>query len=202
MTFFWQDIIKDTPICKSLVENYSQIKEEIIKFVSDPDVLYNYPKYNVGDSPLYENYWKCAPFSRFDGEFISMYASPEEKQFLKFLVKNAKQSCPTVAEVIDPFEKEEDLANCVVTRLMPGSIIHPHRGWTPDYMKINLGLVCDPECKITVGTETQTWEEGKILAFKDGGIHPRSVKHEGTSEKIIFSLDIKLSYLKQYIPDI
>jgi hypothetical protein len=199
MTFFWQDQLKNTPICKSLVENYSQIKEEVIKFVSDPDALYNYPKYNVGDAPLYENYWKAVPFSVFEGEFISMYASPDEKQFLKFIVKNAKQNCPTVAKVIDPFEQEGNLSNCFVSRLIPGSIINPHRGWTPDYMRIHLGLVCDPECKITVGTETQTWEEGKLIAFKDGGPHPHSVRHGGTAERIILSVDVKISYLQQFV---
>jgi hypothetical protein len=182
-----------------LIENYPQIKEEVVRFVSDPDALYNYPKYNVGDTPLYENYWKAVPFCEFEGEFISMYASQDEKQFLKFIVKNAKQNCPTVASVINELVEEGNLSNCFVSRLVPGSIINPHRGWTPDYMRIHLGLICDSGCRITVGTETKTWEEGKLLAFKDGGPHPHSVKHTGTNERIILSVDVKLSYLQQFV---
>lgn len=198
MAYFWHEQLKDTPICTALVENYPQIKEEVLNFVSNPENLYNYPKYNVGDTPLYENYWKAVPLSVFEGEFISMYASPQEKQYLKFIVDNAKRQCPTINKVISPFEDAGNLSNCFISRLIPGSIINPHRGWTPDYMRIHLGLVCDPECKITVGTETHTWEEGKLLAFKDGGPHPHSVRHNGTDERIILSVDVKISYLEQF----
>lgn len=199
MTYFWHNQLKDTPICTSLVKNYSQIKEEVLNFVSNTDSLHNYPKYEVGGIPLYENYWKAVPFSIFEGEFISMYSNPQEKQLLKFVVENAKKQCPTVNKVISPFEEAGNLSNCFVSRLVPGSIINPHRGWTPDYMRIHLGLICDPECKITVGNETQTWEEGKLLAFKDGGPHLHSVKHNGTSERIILSVDVRISYLQQFV---
>jgi aspartyl/asparaginyl beta-hydroxylase (cupin superfamily) len=86
--------------------------------------------------------------------------------------------------------------------LIPGSIINPHHGWTDDFLRIHLGLICDPECKITVGDETKTWEEGKILAFKDGGPFLHSVEHKGTTERIILSVDVKLSYLSQYVNNI
>jgi aspartyl/asparaginyl beta-hydroxylase (cupin superfamily) len=66
-------------------------------------------------------------------------------------------------------------------------------------MRIHLGLVCDPECKITVGDETMTWEEGKILAFKDGGPHYHQVKHNGNKDRYILSIDLKLDYLENYL---
>lgn len=233
--YFWQDAIKDVPICQDLIENFSMIKDEIINFIQSPNALIDYPKYNVTLTPsdltdyrnptvyttvpLYEYYWKAVPLSKFDGEFISMNEDLDEyykgynvdletikkslhvkhkKELLDLIVNNAKRNCPTVDKVISSLENEGNLANCFISRLIPGSVINPHRGWTPDWMRVHLGVVCDPGCKITVGKETQTWEEGKILAFKDGGIYPHSVKHEGTSERIILSMDIKLSYLHKF----
>jgi hypothetical protein len=199
MAYFWQDIIKDTPICKSLIDNYPQIKEEVLKFTSNENGLFNYPKYSVDNKPLYEHYWKAVPFSTFEGEFISIYATPEEKHFIKNVVRNSRSNCPSLDKILTSLEKEGHIANCFASRLIPGSIINPHRGWTSDYMRIHLGLTCDPECKITVGEETKTWEEGKIIAFKDGGSYPHSVVHNGTKERIVLSIDVKISYLQQFV---
>jgi aspartyl/asparaginyl beta-hydroxylase (cupin superfamily) len=66
-------------------------------------------------------------------------------------------------------------------------------------MRIHMGLICDPECKITVDAETKTWTEGKILAFKDGGPYYHSVVHNGTKDRYIFSFDLSLEYLSPYI---
>lgn len=203
MLCFWDEILKDVPICKDLVENYSTIKDEVISFVSNPGSLFDYPKYNVGGTPLYENYWKAVPLSVFNGEFISMYANEQQKQYIDFVIKNAKQRCPTINKIISPLEESDDLANCFISRLLPGSIINPHCGWTQHYMRIHLGLVCDPKCQITVsglhgGGETRTWEEGKLLAFRDGPPQLHSVKHEGEHERIILSVDVKISHLQKF----
>lgn len=203
MLFFWDEVIKDVPICKDLVQNYVAIKDEVLSFVSNPGALFDYPKYNIAGTPLYENYWKAVPLSVFNGEFISMYASEQQKAYIDLVIKNAKQRCPTVDRVISTLENSEDLANCFISRLLPGSIIRPHCGWTQDYMRIHLGLVCDPKCKITVSElsgnkETRTWEEGKLLAFRDGPPQLHSVKHEGEQERIILSIDVKHSYLRNF----
>jgi aspartyl/asparaginyl beta-hydroxylase (cupin superfamily) len=85
---------------------------------------------------------------------------------------------------------------------LPGSYIKPHHGWSFTYLRIQLGLRCDPGCRITVGNETQAWIEGKLVAFKDGGKYPHSVIHNGKSERIILSIDLRLIYLKKFIPEI
>ena len=82
------------------------------------------------------------------------------------------------------------------------SIGRPHRGWTPDYLRIHLCLVDDPGCRITVGSETRTWKTGQFLAFKDGGPHLHSVVHEGKHERIVLSYDLNLQYLGQFIPEL
>ena len=67
-------------------------------------------------------------------------------------------------------------------------------------MRIHLPIVVDPDCKITVGTHTHTWEEGKILSFIDGDMH--SVKHLGTKDRIVVSVDMRINYAKQYVPEL
>lgn len=197
--FFWEDYLKEVPICNQLVENYETIKEEIVNFVKNPLSLHDYPKYVVFGRELYDNYWKASPLSNFEGEYISNEATPEQKKLIDLIIKNGKMMCPTVESIISEPEMNGVVANVFISRLIPGSIINPHHGWTNDFMRVHLGIICDPECKITVGDETRTWEPGKLLAFNDGGPHYHSVKHEGKTERIVLSVDIKLSHLEPYI---
>lgn len=202
--YFWQDIIKDAPICQELVANYEKIKEEVVEFVKNPSALYNYPKYTVHYDhqtyDLYAHYWKASPMSIFEKEYIDGGANPFQLQILYDVIKNNKKKCPTINKVIFPLESEGNLRNSFVSRLIPGSHIRPHDGTSMNFMRIHLGLVCDPGCKITVGKETRTWEEGKLIAFKDGGPYLHSVKHEGTSERIVLSCDVRIDpYLLPYM---
>jgi aspartyl/asparaginyl beta-hydroxylase (cupin superfamily) len=202
--YFWHDIIKDSPICIDLVNNYEQIKKEALDFIKDPATLFDYPKYTVHYNnayyDLYDNYWKAVPLSVFEKEYIDQKSTPEQLKQIDSIIANSKQRCPTIDKVIAPLEKQGYLVNAFISRLIPGSIINPHDGTSPHFMRTHMGLVCDSGCRITVGEETRTWEEGKLLAFKDGGPYLHSVKHEGTSERIILSVDIRMDpYLKPYM---
>lgn len=195
-TIFWDDKIKNVPVCKALVENYAKIKQEVVSYLQQPNVLFSYPKYK--DHDLYENYWKACPVTDWiSEEYLNFNASKAERDFFLFLVNRTKQSCPTFASIIKEQEEEGNIANGFISRLLPGTTIKTHRGWIEGWVRTHLGLVCDPECKITVGEETRTWEEGKLLAFHDWNFH--SVKHCGTQERIVISVDIKISYLNQFI---
>jgi aspartyl/asparaginyl beta-hydroxylase (cupin superfamily) len=63
-------------------------------------------------------------------------------------------------------------------------------------MRIHLGLVCDPECVITVGDQSRVWREGEIIAFKDGGPYLHSVAHNGTADRWVLVFDLTLDYLR------
>lgn len=202
--YFWEDHLQKVPVCNSFVNNFSAVKNELLEYLKIPDSLFDYPMYLVeGENnegiPLYENYWKAIPLTNFEGEFISDYSSSDEKNFFELLVNRTKKLCSFTNYLIKDLERDGHLSNCFISRLLPGSIINPHRGWTNDFMRIHLGLVCDPLCKITVGKETKTWEEGKLLAFKDGGQYLHSVVHNGTKERIILSMDLKITYLSEFV---
>jgi hypothetical protein len=196
---FWEEYLKEVPICKELTDKFEPIKHEIVEYLKDPQALFDYPKYNVGNSPLYQHHWKAVPISNFDGEFISLHSTEQEKQYINFVIQKTKASCPTINSVISDLESKSIVSNVFISELIPGSIINPHRGWTDKYMRVHMGIICDPDCKITVGPETKTWKDGKILAFKDGGVLPHSVRHNGATKRIILSIDILLDYLVQYI---
>lgn len=199
-TFFWDERIKDVPICREMVDNYEKIKEEVIEFVKQPNVLFDYPKYSIGVCNLYENYWKACPLTDWiPEEYLNSQASPQEREFFKFLVSKTKNNCPTIATIIKDLEEQGHVANGFISRLMPGTIINPHRGWVSGWIRTHLGLVCDPKCQIKIENEVRTWEEGKLLAFHDGASVCHSVKHEGTQERIVVSIDISIEYLKNFI---
>ena len=186
------------PICNSLVENYEQIKKEVVAFCKDPMSLVDYPNYPVPEyKSIYENYWKAAPFCTFRDEYIELNGNPEFRKYLKELTDNTRSKCPTLVKCISDMESKEYLANGFISRLLPGTVINPHFGWSNNWLRCHLGIVCDPGCKITVGGESKTWEEGKLLAFYDGGNYPHSVRHEGTQERIIVSVDLNIRYIRE-----
>lgn len=208
---FWEDYLHEVPIYKALIENYQQIRDEILRYREGNNAFVDYPQYNVIDletseeKTLYDHYWAVIPMSRFEGEVMDFQPMPGIENFPEFLaarIKHARENCPIIDSLISPLESEKNLANSFVSRLVPGSVIHPHTGWVQDWMRVHLGLICDPDCHIRVGNEKRTWEEGKIIAFKDGGPYPHSVVHNGTRERLVFSIDLRITYLKSFINDL
>lgn len=195
--YFWEDRIAKLPICVELLKNYKTIKEEVEAFIKTPEILQDYPKYKVFDKELYDVYWKAFPLSNFDGEYVEF--DEEQHEFIKELASLAKLNCPTIQKIISGLEADGKVANVFVSKLIPGSIINEHHGWSDKWMRVHLGLICDEECKITVGKETKAWKEGKLLAFKDGGPYLHSVRHNGKSERIILSIDISLDYIQTFL---
>lgn len=116
------------------------------------------------------------------------------------IIQKTKSKCPLLSSISTPFEEEGHLRNAFISKIEPETVIRPHNGWTSDFLRIHLPVVVDPECKITVGTHTQTWEEGKILSFMDGDMH--SVKHLGTRDRVVVSVDIRVKYAKKYVPEL
>lgn len=209
--YFWDQYLYEEPICKKLVENWTTIRDELIKLNEKYPQFYGpYPKYKVIDPntqkkvKMYENNWTVGPISKYDEHHTESHVIGKKYSLdlLETIAKYRRRLIPTIHSIITEEEQAGNLANSFVSILEPGIIIRPHQGYSNDFMRIHLGLICDPECKITVGEETRTWEEGKLLAFKDGGPHYHSVVHNGTEKRYIFSVDLKLDYLKQYIKEL
>lgn len=164
-----------------------------------PQYSYTNPQDQTEETSLYEGCWKAFPLSVFHEDFVDM-----TKDRLGFeigpYIEWTQSQCPFTTGLLKDLERQGNLANAFVSRLEPGAWIKPHFGWCFTYLRIQLGLQCDPLCEITVGDETQSWVDGQLLAFKDGGQFPHSVRHKGTTPRIIFSIDLRLIYLKKFIP--
>ena len=196
MKYFHEDKVSHLKVCRDLMANYKQIRKEVLEFIETPSALTNYPKYPInGYDTLYENYWKAAPISAFRNEHVELMGTPEAEALLKQLTENTRKHCPTIVSIISDLENKEILANSFISRLLPGTVINPHVGWSNQYMRVHLGLVCDPGCRMTIGDESNTWQEGKLLAFVDGPPHAHAVEHKGTKERIVLSFDIRLDHI-------
>ena len=194
---FWSAHLHRIPFCNELLEKFSPIQAELDAFIASSHPFMDYPKY----ANLYVNTWEAFPLSKFQGEFVEL--TKKNLQFnLERIVAYARSHLPVLSGLIEPLETQGHLRNVFVSRLLPGTVINPHRGWTADFLRIHLGLHCDPQCQITVGTETQKWSDGQLLAFKDGGPYMHSVHHTGTRERIVIAIDLALSYVNQFIPGI
>ena len=194
---FWDDALIRVPWALDVLNKASKIREEILLFIPQFRPFMPYPKY----ANLYNNTWDAFPLSIFQGEHIEL---SKEKLALNMapLIATFRKQLPVTSSTIAPLEAQGHLRNVFASRLIPGSVINPHRGWTADYLRVHLCLVEDPGCRITVGSQTRTWVNDELLAFKDGGPYLHSVVHEGSQERIILSYDISLHYLAQFIPEI
>jgi hypothetical protein len=191
---FWDQELQQVPWALDVLAKAADIREEVLRFIAKYRPFMPYPKYGN----LYNNTWDAFPLSVFQGEHIEL---SKDKLALNMapLIETFRRQLPVSSSTIAPLEAQGHLRNVFVSRLIPGSVINPHRGWTADYLRVHLCLVEDAGCRITVGPQTRTWVTGQFLAFKDGGQHLHSVVHEGTHERIILSYDLSLRYLAQFI---
>lgn len=213
---FHENKITELKLFSDLTTKYKTIKTEVLNLYNNNySILHDYPQYKIqGYDCLWENYWKCAPYTQFEGEHVEIHGSAKVKYVsnddnnrliegnnndeiykkVLTLTNLTKAICPTLYSVVEEGDKLGYFRNGFISVLKPGSILNPHSGWTKKFLRVHLGIQCDPQCKITVGQKTQTWQEGKILAFCDGDTH--SVKHLGTIPRIITSIDVSIDWLK------
>jgi aspartyl/asparaginyl beta-hydroxylase (cupin superfamily) len=202
---FWNDFLHKIPLCNTLIEKSPEIKEEVMNFIREKNPMVDLPKYGAYDSVnkiqrenVYDHSWKAMPLSRFVHEFDE--SDPELKINVEQLARYAQENLPVTYGLIREYEQKGWLANTFISRLVPGSVIHPHRGISDLFLRVHLCLIEDPGCSITVGNETQTWIEHRLLSFKDGGPYSHSVLHAGKNERIILSMDLLISEMRQFIP--
>lgn len=193
---FWSQEVAAIPFCRQLVSHYAEILLELTELFLDRRPFMAFPEYG-----LYSAGWEAFPLSVYEGEFNDNVPACAHMDMSK-LAHSMRASIPVLGRLISPLEQEGSLRNVFVSRLKPGTLIRPHKGWTKNFLRLHLGLLCDPGCKITVGPETRTWLPGELLAFKDGGPYFHSVTHEGSRDRVVLSLDLRFNYVEKFIPNI
>ena len=97
--------------------------------------------------------------------------------------------CPTAYEALRGLplvEVDGHAPEAFFSVLEPGTHIPPHYGVSNAKLAIHLPLIIPPDCAITVGGETQTWEEGRCLVFDDSFLHEAWNRSDQTRVVLIF----------------
>lgn len=219
---FWNKNINNIPIVKEIKENFSIIKKEILDYC-DNEKMYDYPRFKIYDNLyIYYNRWEVAPLmettedpkfcnkylvdlekNNFQIENISSYAPEGIEISVDTLLYNTRETtkevqnkCAFLTSLVKKYEGT--LYNCYISKLYPGCEIKPHIDRHVNLLRFHLGIQTDPNCKLTVGSETKKWTEGEFLVFNHGGREPHSVKHLGKKIRIVFSFDLPLEYVIEY----
>lgn len=203
---FWDNFIQEEPLCLSLIENFDIIRKESLRLKQ----LNSFKIPGYGKFPNFKNVylidksvgWFIAPF------FGSRYDAHAKKRASKFhlLIGDigavfTRLFCPKTHKLLKQLFKEKVILNAYFTIATPGVYIKPHMHPIVDgihRMNIHLGLCCDPNATVTVGEETRTWEEGKLLAFKNSGPYRHSVIHKGINDRVILIVEVDVNYLEKY----
>ena len=193
-------------ILQKIKSKFPQIQKEILNYIKSHE-FYDYPKYEISNElysgELYKNDWKAIPLSEFEEEHVELTGDDTVKSEINSKLPKIKGLISTYNEIIKQGEKEGWIRNSFISKLDPGSIIEPHKGWSNNFLRCHIGIDVDNECYITKELpnsdlkikETRTWKEGEWIAFQDGGNYLHSVKHEGKKPRIVLSLDLNLDYI-------
>jgi aspartyl/asparaginyl beta-hydroxylase (cupin superfamily) len=73
--------------------------------------------------------------------------------------------------------------------LLPGAVIRPHVGYSPDVWRSHLCLFSDGEAFLDVGDERYTWRTGESVVFDDTESH--SAGNPGREPRVVLIVDFK-----------
>lgn len=142
-------------------------------------------------SPLYKNTKVNLTFSRnifvpfqekiYDGTWIPI-------TIVRFgdVTKEISSFFPRTLELL---RSVPGLESAVYSILEPGTVIHPHKGWSPDILRFHLGLTPYQDAALKVGDSILTWDEGSTFIFDDMETH--EVWHRGDRTRISFIVDFR-----------
>ena len=115
---------------------------------------------------------ECRDFKEYKSEFANVL--PGWNTFNLFIhgerVEENCRLCPTTVALLESlprFEKQ----HIMFSALNPHSHLPPHYGPMNGILRAHLPLVVPEGCRIRVGNDVRTWQEGKVLVFDDSYNH-------------------------------
>jgi hypothetical protein len=221
---FWEDFISHIPCIAAVTENWKTILAELEEQIASTDSkwLWNVPRVNIGEgfksdttanNTLYTgSSWKImgtgvevdvGGFTGPGADVSRRLVEMKSKMPYHDALTTLQKTLPKTVSIIREYSDRGEMVNTSLSVLAPGTKINMHQG-DASYMRIHVGLKCDPNCRISVGNEdvgyeSRVWVPGKAIAFKDGGNFYHGVNHEGNTERWILLFDIPLSYLRGFI---
>lgn len=191
--------ISNFQLARSLSENYEQIK---IDFNGLKNFLGSKTQNVMGPTQkesngkiLYEGQFQsvftriaeeaCSP-----PEIKSIFGTTEESRAAAMERFNIKRSITSALEkCLEPYI---DYVGCVGFNIIhPGSKLNMHYGMCNDYVRIHMGITCDPGAVFYLEKlPPRAWVPGELFAFDDG-LAFHGTEHKGVTPRCILLLDIK-----------
>jgi aspartyl/asparaginyl beta-hydroxylase (cupin superfamily) len=154
----------DYPFTANLEANFAAIRKELLAI----------PKKDFMAWPerfLYGNGW----------DVFGLYA------FGQKMPKNCAL-CPVTTRAVEAIP---GLTTAGFSWLEPGTHIKPHKGYSKAVLRCHLALIIPEECRLRVGDDTRSWEEGTTLVFDDTTEH--EAWNHSQSDRVVLLLDFKRS---------
>jgi len=218
---FWDEIVRQLPVCVELEKNFQTIRQEFISYMGhtrQPEFgnknYINYPNLKVksetnpeGEVGLYSGEWDVCfagtnirtSFEWGNYELIEKIVKWKTKLSVEQQIEYAKNKFKTFNSIVDEHADKGQCTGAVFSIIKPGTVINPHNG-SNNTMRCHMGVLNDDRCTITVGSKTRTWTEGGILAFKDGPPYLHSVEHRGESDRVVLIFNFDIDYLRKKFP--
>jgi aspartyl/asparaginyl beta-hydroxylase (cupin superfamily) len=100
------------------------------------------------------------------------------------------ERCPTTTALVSSLKLTTNFGFVMFSELAPGTHVKPHTGSSNLRLRHHLALVAPEPGRVTltVAGESQTWIEGRCLAFDDSFVH--EVHHLGERPRAVLSVDV------------
>ena len=193
--------ISEFPLCLSLKENYKQIREELYYLVEKkyigkkPNNVMGVKQKRSNGKILYSgqiesSFTRIADKSCSITELNAIYGSTSESRAASLeKLKIKQQITVTLEKCLEPYL--EYVGSVGFNIINPGSFLNQHYGMCNDYVRIHMGIDCDPGAVFYLeNLPPRTWEPAKLFAFSDGEAF-HGTEHAGTTPRSILLVDIK-----------
>jgi len=103
----------------------------------------------------------------------------------------AEENCARCPETVRILKRIPDMKTAMFSILAPRKHIPEHRGMWKGMLRYHLGLIipgAPGSCRIRVGQDVRSWEEGKSLVFDDSHMH--EAWNDSDSYRVVLFVDV------------
>lgn len=160
------------PWSRTLDAHWHEIRKELDELLAGPVFIPSFDQLVPGEAKIADARWKTFAFRFYGHDF-----------------KENCERCPRTYALIKDIP---GMTTAFFSILEGGKHIPAHRGPFRGVIRYHLGLKIPPLpslCRIRVGDEVRTWQEGKSLIFDDTFEH--EVWNESEESRVVLFMDVK-----------
>jgi beta-hydroxylase len=161
------------PWAEELEREWKRVRDEVTRILVHRDAL-------PGFAEISPDQYKIAPGDRWKTYFFHAFGHHDPE---------ALRACPETARLL---AKIPGLETAFFSIIPGGMHIREHRGITRALIRGHLALIVpgDPaDCRMRVGSETRSWEEGRLFVFDDTVRH--EVWNDADADRVVLLFDFR-----------